>query len=286
MSLYARIAALLIGFVSISVVAISWFSYRAQVEDFLRRRDASAQTLTTAVAKAIFTDTIEGRPQKVRATLRAIAQTNPEIHYILLIGFDGQPFASTFPDEPPQVLLKIDDGSTGQYQHFLLDGLEIDDFSHSLIENLEAHLHIGYNSAAFRAALEDLRRKILWLTLGVIGLALLAAFLAARRIAFPLQQLAAAVRGYGTGQSFHPVKIERSGPEVSQLVDSFAAMTAQRESMEENLRIAAAAFDSQEAIIITDAHSRIVRVNQAFMHSCQRSAARFHSSRVLTRTGL
>jgi diguanylate cyclase (GGDEF)-like protein/PAS domain S-box-containing protein len=266
MSLYARIAALLIGFVSISVLAISWFSYRTQVDDFLRQREANAQTLTAAVARSIFSDTLEGRHTKVRSTLRAIAQTSPEIRYILLIGFDGQPFASTFPDEPPQALMKLHDDGQRQYRHrqFLLGDLEIDDFSHPLIENLDAHLHVGYDSTAFRAALDDTRRKIFWLTLGVIGLALLAAALAAQRIALPLQQLAVALRGYGDGQRFDPEKIDHSGPEVSQLVDSFAAMAAQRESAEENLRIAATAFETQEAIIITDAQSRIIRVNHAF----------------------
>jgi diguanylate cyclase (GGDEF)-like protein/PAS domain S-box-containing protein len=266
MSLYASIAALLIGFVSISVLTISWLSYRAQIDNFLRQRAESAHTLTAAVAKSIFSDALEGRHAKVRATLHSIAKTNPEIRYILLVGFDGEHSASTFPDEPPQALMKVHDDGQQRYRHrqIWLDDLEIDDFSHPLIENLEAHLHIGYDSAAFRAELDDMRRKIFWLTLGVIGLALLAAFLAARRIASPLQQLAAAVQGYGNGQTFNPDKIDHSVPEVGHLVDSFAAMAVQRESMEENLRIAATAFETQEAIIITDAQARIIRVNHAF----------------------
>ena len=266
MSLYTRIAVLLIVFVSISVLAISWFNYHAQVDSFLRQREESAQSLTAAVAKSIFSDTIEGRHAKVRATLRSIAQTSPEIRYILLIDFDGKPSASTFPDEPPQALMKRHDDGNQRHRHWkvFLGDLEIDDFSHPLIENLEAHLHIGYDSAAFRAGLDDTRRKIFWLTLGVIGLALLAASLAARRIASPLQQLAAAVQGYGNGQAFNPGKIDHSGPEVGHLVDIFSAMTAQRESMEENLRIAATAFETQEAIMITDAQARIIRVNHAF----------------------
>jgi diguanylate cyclase (GGDEF)-like protein/PAS domain S-box-containing protein len=266
MTLYARIAALLVLFVAVSTLVLSWFSYQARVEDFLRLRAESAQTLTAAIAKAVFTDTLEERRAKVRDTLRGIARANPEIRYILLVGFDGAIFASTYANDLPLELQHIHqrDSDRVAYQRVLLADGAVDDFSHPLIENLEARLHVGYNTSRFDASLAAARDRTLWLTFGVLVLALLAAGLAASRIGRPLRQLGTAVRDYGHGLPFAIERIERAGPEVDVLVDSFATMVAQRKQAEQDLRIAATAFETQEAIIITDMESRIVRVNRAF----------------------
>jgi diguanylate cyclase (GGDEF)-like protein/PAS domain S-box-containing protein len=264
MTLYIRIATLLVAFVTASALALSWFSYQARVDDFLRQRADAAETLTAAIAKSVFADTLEGRRARVRTTLRAIAQTDPDIRYILLVGFDGQTFASTYPDDPPAELQALRRGAHERHLRLQLGGELVDDFSYELIENLDARLHVGYGTAPFDASLRAAREKTLWLTLGVIGLALLAAALAARRIGQPLRRLAVAVRDYGRGKPFHPEQFAGAGPEVDVLVDNFAAMVVRRKMAEQDLRIAATAFETQEAIVITDAESRIVRVNRAF----------------------
>jgi diguanylate cyclase (GGDEF)-like protein/PAS domain S-box-containing protein len=266
MSLYARIAVLLVLFVAGSTLVLSWFSYQARVNDFLHLRAESAQTLTAAIAKAVFADTLENRRAKVRDTLRGIARANAEIRYILLVGFDGEIFASTFVDGIPVDLQEINQRDPGpsDHQHLFLAGEAVDNFSHPLIENLDARLHVGYGTIVFDASLAAARQRTLWLTGIVFVLALLAASLAARRIVWPLRQLATAVRDYGHGLPFTPQRIERAGPEVDVLVDSFTRMVAQRQQAEQDLRIAATAFEAQEAIIITDTESRIVRINQAF----------------------
>ncbi|MBI4983785.1 MAG: EAL domain-containing protein [Rhodocyclales bacterium] len=274
MTLYARIASLLVAFVAVSVLALSWFSYLARVDDFLQQRAAAAETLTAAIAKTVIADTLEERHAKVRNSLRAVAKSNAELRYILLFGFDGQPFASTYPDAVPAELQQLaQHGAASRYRRLRLEGRDVDDFSHPLIENLDARIHVGYDTSAFAASLRAAREKTLWLTLGVIALALLAAALAAGRIGRPLRQLAAAVRDYGRGQAFAPESIARAGPEVAVLVDSFATMVKDRQQAEQDLRIAATAFEAQEAIVITDVESRIVRVNKAFTHITGYAAA-------------
>ena len=266
MTLYVRIALLLVSFVTTSALAMSWYFYEARVADFIKHHNEEALLLTGAIAKSVFTDTLDGRSAKVRDTLRSIARGNPEISYILLIGFDGEIFTSTYPDELPLALRAIErsGGVVGQYRQLRVEGREVKDFSHPLIENLEARIHVGYDVSHFAESMTTMREHTLWLVLIVVTLALLAASLAARRISRPLRQLADAVRNYGDGSAFAPLQPGEAGPEVRVLVDSFAAMVVQRNQAEQDLRIAAAAFAAQEAIIITDAAVRIVRVTQAF----------------------
>ena len=57
-----------------------------------------------------------------------------------------------------------------------------------------------------------------------------------------------------------------SGPvELVRLAEQFNAMQCARKKAEDRLHIAAAAFESQEAMLITDANGVILRVNRAFM---------------------
>ena len=266
MTLHARIALMLVAFVAISTGAVSWFFSQARVDDFLAHRADAAKTLTAAIAKAVFTDTLEERQGKVRDTLRSIAKVHTEIRYILLVDFDGRLFATTLVNDLPTELRRLVEYPDSLQAHHRLRVAdeEIDDFSHPLIENLDARIHIGYARAEFDASLRSVRRLALWLSLAAIGLALLAAALAARRITRPLQQLGQAIRNYGHGQPFGITHIDKASPEVGELLDSFVVMVDDHHRAEQDLRIAATAFEAQEAILITDAEANIVRVNRAF----------------------
>lgn len=60
--------------------------------------------------------------------------------------------------------------------------------------------------------------------------------------------------------------VQPSGPrELVRLAEQFNAMQMARKTAEDKLHIAAAAFESQEAMLITDANNVILRVNRAFM---------------------
>ena len=266
MTLYARIAALLLGFIAGSALVLSYLSYQARVDDFVRHRAESAASLTAAIAKSVFADTLEGRRAKVRNTLRSVARGNQDISYIVLVGFDGEVFASTYPDELPADLHTLNDGVAGRggSTRRVVEGKVVHDFSHALVDNLDAHIHVGYNTVHFDASLREARTTTLLLTLAVIVLALLAASLAARRITRPLMRLTAALRAHGEGQPICLADIGNGAPEVAVVVASFAAMIERRAQAEQDLRIAATAFETQEAIIITDAQANIVRVNRAF----------------------
>ena len=237
MTLYARIALLMLASVTVCVLAMSLVYYETRQREYKQQRLASAATLTAAVAKSVFHDTLEGRRLQVRNTLRAIARGNEEISYILIIDFNGEPFASTFPDEAPQELLTSHEhnGATTGTRNLYLDGVEITDFAFPLFENLDAHIHIGYNTTRLDRSLRETRFKTFLITLTAIAAGLLAAALAAGRVSRPLRKLAAAVDEYGHGKPFTLAGDGKSGPEVNLLINSFAAMIEQRKAAEDRI---------------------------------------------------
>lgn len=266
MTLYARIAVLILTIVTVTSLAISLVYYESRLHESTQSRIESATTLTAAIAKSVFNDTLEGRKLKVRNTLRGIARGNEEISYILIIDFNGKVFASTFMDEVPEELVKLHEynGTATGNKNFVFGKTEITDFAFPLIENLDAHIHIGYNKTRLDQSLHKIRLKTFWITLFAIVAGLLAAALAARKISRPLQKLADAVRNFGNGEPFAPGPGDKASPEMALLIDSFASMVEQRKKAEQELRIAASAFEVQEAIIITDAETNIISVNHAF----------------------
>ncbi|MFH0934919.1 MAG: hypothetical protein V1879_06905, partial [Pseudomonadota bacterium] len=246
MSLYARFALLLMAFVLAGTLVSIWFTWHTRVEDNLRANEEAARTLTAAIAKSVFADTLEGRSSRVRNTLRGIAKGNEDISYILLIGFNGEVFASTYPDQPPQELSHALHAplSGGAHASMMLDGIAVDDFSYPLLNGLDAHLHVGYNSTRLERSLDRVFEQTVWFMLGVMLLALVAANLAARRISRPLSRLADAVEEYGNGGPFVPPDMGADGTDVRMLIESFTGMVEKRKQAEQYLRIAATAFDA------------------------------------------
>ncbi len=87
----------------------------------------------------------------------------------------------------------------------------------------------------------------------------------------PLRALTAGARQLGAGDLATRIKLSGS-PEVRHTIVAFNRMAESLESTltelqrgREELRIAATAFDSEEAMAVTDAEQRILRVNRAFV---------------------
>ena len=84
-----------------------------------------------------------------------------------------------------------------------------------------------------------------------------------RLIISPLISLNEAVNKFQQGDYEHQLKIQ-SQDEIGELIQNFSIMRDEHRENEESLRIAAAAFDILEGIIITDNKGNILRTNQAF----------------------
>lgn len=84
-----------------------------------------------------------------------------------------------------------------------------------------------------------------------------------RGMARPLEHLSASMERARTGE-LH-VRAVPSGPkDIARLAHAFNSMMSVREEHEAALRIAAIAFEIDEGMLVTDKHSVIIRVNQAF----------------------
>ena len=102
---------------------------------------------------------------------------------------------------------------------------------------------------------------VLLLMFAVIGLA--STFWQNRLIISPLFSLKKAVNKFQQGDYDHKI-FARSKDEIGELIHHFNIMREKHRENEESQRIAAAAFDILEGIIITDSKGDILRVNQAF----------------------
>jgi len=102
--------------------------------------------------------------------------------------------------------------------------------------------------------------------LAAIVLLYLVAIAIARRITRPVAELERVTRLLQNGD--YDVRAAVSGPrEIAAVAQEFNSMINAQQHSVEQLRIAAAAFESQESLMITDAEGVILRVNQAFTES-------------------
>lgn len=100
----------------------------------------------------------------------------------------------------------------------------------------------------------------------VITFLFIVAILIARRITTPVLDLARVVREIQRG--VHHVSATVQGPsEIAAVATEFNAMINAQQHSVEQLRIAATAFEAQESMMITDANSVILRVNNEFTKS-------------------
>ncbi|OFZ66363.1 MAG: hypothetical protein A2V79_09760 [Betaproteobacteria bacterium RBG_16_56_24] len=126
------------------------------------------------------------------------------------------------------------------------------------------------------ARTNKLKSQMFWLTIGATLLFLMISlyliYLAGRSITSPIRKLSEAVRLIGEGNLETHVSVPTRVAELSNLIHGINSMAAQlqqesailHQRMEEETRIAAIAFESQEGMVVTDVKGVILRINSAF----------------------
>ena len=239
MNLNWRIAAVIAFFVAITSIAML-FMFNAQLRsDHARDQLYWSQTLTSAIAKAIFHNTLEGKHIEVRDTLRRVTRGNSDIQYIVAVGFDGNIFASTFDDELPKELAEQDHRlcSTKDMRMFRVGNTLVQDSIHPLAEHLDAHLHLGVNQDSFAHSISTATRNTAFISLAIVFVAFFFAALTARHISRPIRQLGDAVRAFGQGKKLTTAGIESSSQDVDDLVQCFKEMAQEREKALEEIQL-------------------------------------------------
>jgi PAS domain S-box-containing protein len=267
----ALIEAILLAVLIVS--GLRWLQESNQAQ-LLQRAETSVHLFTAMTKDAVLTLDL--------ATLESFVQealTNPGISYarvrdsqgrVLAQGGDGAALARDFrPDADPAL------ARDGVFDTFAL--IEEAGVSFGRVE-------IGLEVAAFRALIEEARIKASAIALLEMGLVALFSLLLGTYLTRQLGQLRrAADRVVEEGPGFQlPVA---GNDDLAQTLIAFNDMSArlalaraeqervlgelrhqitQRETAEEELRLTAQAFETQEAIFITDTQGRILRVNRAF----------------------
>jgi diguanylate cyclase (GGDEF)-like protein/PAS domain S-box-containing protein len=126
------------------------------------------------------------------------------------------------------------------------------------------------------ARTDQLKSRMIWVTISITSLFLTLSifwvFFASRRITAPIRNLSDAVQMIGYGRLETRISVPDNILELRSLADGVNVMAALLQQESKNLHqqiadathLAATAFESHESMMITDASSVILRVNQAF----------------------
>jgi PAS domain S-box-containing protein len=236
----ARIGLIVVTFVLLTslVVALAVFNLFEQRQQ--QEYQTWTRTLSAALAKSVFRDTLEGNRAEVANLLKRVAADNPQIAYILVVDFSGQPFASTFKEGMgvPTEIMAPRQGTDGSNQVLYVNGHEILDISYPIVENLNAHLHVGLDAEIQHKSRLELIRAIASSAAAILLVGLVAALFFARRATRPLTQLAHSLRAYGQGEEIPLPDMRNADAEVVELAASFRDMIKARRAARDALEVA------------------------------------------------
>jgi len=220
--------------------------------------DRWTSSLASALAKAVFRDTLVGNRAEVIASLQRSMKDNPEISYLMIVDFHGKIFAQVNKLHHPIPVEGIshanDHSNNSKLYH--VGKLTIRDEVYPLIENLSAHLHVGFDTGYEERYLHNITRTVLVSTALLLLIATFIAVLMSARISRPIRQLAASLRNYGSGKMAQEISINANDEEVRELVDSFYSMTAQNnqtlQALREERNFNSAVLDTAGALVVSE----------------------------------
>ena len=215
----------------VALVMSSWF-YTSAVEE-KRKWTAS---LTKTIATTISRDTLENRKSKVRTLLLEIQKQNPDIVYAYSTDFNGQDFVTTATS-----YMNVEHDIRGNVAHaYDADYMDkkIIDVGFPLIENLPAHLHLGFSKSSIDGFIDEATKKSMLLILLVLIFATMISSYIARKLSLPIISLAEDVDAYGKGtiRGDGLYAIGNGKDEISRLYNSFVKMIEQRAWYEDELQ--------------------------------------------------
>lgn len=225
----------------VALIMSSWF-YTSSVEE-KRKWTAS---LTRAIAVSISRDTLENKKSKVRAQLLEIKRQNQDIVYLYIVGFDGLAFVAT---ESSDLVARtsgkneaniVHDHGIEFFEHEYMNEKVID-ISYPLVENLAAHIHIGFSKSSISEFVEDAIQKALFIIVAILFFTIIMSSYIAEKLSLPIIRLAEYAKHFGSGERLNDIAgvygaMDQDSTEISQLYKSFMEMVSQRNQYEDELR--------------------------------------------------
>jgi len=269
MSLRWRIALAIAALVATTSLVLTLVFHQAVMADHEHDHLSWAATLSNALAKAILRDTLEDKRVEVAKTLKRVMNANPDLAYLVAVGFDGKPLADTLDGQLPPELAHLDHRNcrAGSSLSLRMGQLAVHDIAYPVVEKLDAHLHVGLNEAAFTRSVNAATLKTVLAASFILLLALAAAIAFARRISRPLTQLTDSVEAFGRGEAFDKQRIPGGDAEVRKLVGSFDRMARERQEADAALRRTQFCLDrAPDGVFWLDREGRAIYANE---QACQ-----------------
>lgn len=234
MQLSWRISLLFTGLLVVSSLLLTYFFHREVTFDHEKDHIGWSSALGSALSKAILSDTLEGKKTEVNNTLKRITKDNPNIAYVAVIGFDGKLFSSTLDGELPDRLAHLDHANCrdGSSFNWYMGQHEVRDASYAVINNLNAHIHLGLDEDSFTRSVTQATVKTGIVVVLILLVTLPIAIFIARRVSRPIRQLTESVEAFSRGDSFDMSNVTGADTEVQLLVNSFDRMVSERKQFE------------------------------------------------------
>lgn len=219
-NLLITLLVLCIGIVSSVIVS------RQIYTSLMENQDGWIKTLVHSISDSISRDIIDRKVVNSEEFLRSIVARETTIEYVYVIDFNGKIFSHTFESGFPRQLLNLnhlESGHTDSSMTFQTSSGTINEFVHALIDDMDAHIHLGINQSQISEIVTSTSKNILAITftIALIGAAL--SFFISRRISFPLVRLAKEISVIGEGEN-KPLEISSNDIEINQLIETYNKM--------------------------------------------------------------
>lgn len=270
MKIRVRLSLVMVSLVLVTGLVLAMLISKQITQNQRQDHERWSASLASALAKAVFRDTLAGNRAEVIASLKRSIQDNPEIAYLMVVDFHGKIFAEVNKLDQAIPVAMLDHMHNMSYarKNFRLGNITIRDEVYPLIDNLPAHLHVGFDTAYDAKYMATITQTILTSTAILLLITVAIAILLAARISRPITNLAQSLRNYGQGKLTPKGELYAVDTEVQELVDSFYSMAEENtrtlHELQTERNFVNAVLDNAAALVIVHDHEgRICRFNRA-----------------------
>lgn len=210
----------------VSSVIVSRQIYASLIEN----QNGWIETLAHSISDSISRDIIDRKVVNNKDFLRGVVEREATIEYAYVIDFNGKIFSHTFEAGFPRQLLDLNHlefGHTDSSMIFQTSSGTINEFVYTLIDDMDAHIHLGVNQSQVSAIVTSTSKNILAITFAIALIGTALSFFFGRRISSPLVHLAQEISVIGEGES-KPLEITSNDIEINQLITTYNKMIVEK----------------------------------------------------------
>jgi len=234
-SLYAKILAGTIGIIVVmgaALAAFILFSVQPKLEDALVMR---GEFMAEHIASQSATPMLTEKFFELDMLFKDLMVSEKDIEYCFVVNSRGHVVSHTFGSEFPTDLKAP--GAALNIQVFRIELLATEkgaiiDFAAPILQGKIGTVHLGMSKRPIEQAVATMIRQLMLVIMIVLALGIATAFIFARAMTRPLQDLVRAARAVGQGDLEHQITVQ-TRDEIGVLADSFRAMVKKRKQVEQ-----------------------------------------------------